>query len=132
MTNREAIKIINEQILDMDYPNGIYRIEPFSEKDSAKHHALYKAIDALRAQQEPNEPLLLGELKKMEIGQWVWIEVLQPFDCKDKVSAYYKKSYDYTGGEAICCGYPGLVFSFDYSDYGKTWLAYRRKREQEG
>lgn len=77
--------------------------------------------------------LTVEQLRKMDSDMenrcWVWIEVLKPFSYELKVSAYYQVQYDYTKGKAFICGYPGLTFGFDYSDYGKTWLAYRCKPE---
>ena len=64
------------------------------------------------------------ELKTLPLRAWVWIEVLEPFDYEEKVSAYYRKQTDYTHEKAFCCGYPGLSFSFDYEEFGKTWIAY--------
>lgn len=91
----------------------------------------YIFSDAPRARQEQNKALKPGVLREMMLFQWVWIEVLKSFNDRDKVSAYYSKHYDFTGGTAFCCGYPGITFSFYYADYGKTWLAYRCKPEQE-
>lgn len=65
------------------------------------------------------------ELKTLPLRAWVWIEVLEPLDYEEKVSAYYRKQMDYTHKKAFCCGYPGLSFSFYYEDYGKTWIAYQ-------
>ena len=77
------------------------------------------------------EPLTLDELREMPIRDWVWIEILNPdaFRSKETVSAYYRKYDGYKKDEIFWCGYPGLGFGFDYADYGKTWLAYRRKPE---
>ncbi len=33
-------------------------------------------------------------------------------------------------GKAFCCDFPGSCRSWDYDDYGKTWLAYDRKPEE--
>lgn len=91
------------------------------------------AIQALteKQQREENKALTVEYLKEinqdMENRRWVWIEVLKPYDYKTKVSAYYQAQSDYTKGEAFCCGYPGMGYSFDYSDYGKIWLAYRNE-----
>lgn len=83
-----------------------------------------------------NAPLTLEELRGMDLREWCWIEVLVPFDFAPKVSAYYQRQEVGTESGAMrgtfWCGYPGLTFGFDYSDYGKTWLAYRRKPEPEG
>ena len=91
----------------------------------------YKAVDmaisALRQQEhDRNEPLTLDELRQMPIRDWVWIDV---FHSKEAVSSYYRKYDGYKKDEIFWCGYPGLGFGFDYADYGKTWLAYRQKKE---
>ena len=94
-------------------------------------------ISALRQQDQSPEsgkmmPLTLDELRKMPIHDWVWIEVLTPdsFRSKETVSAYYRKYDGYKADEIFWCGYPGLGFGFDYSDYGKTWLVYRQKPDE--
>ena len=30
-------------------------------------------------------------------------------------------------GVDLVCGYPGISYSFDYCDYGKSWIAYLKK-----
>ena len=47
MTREEAIKIISDMILDMEYSNGTYKQE-YTEEESKRHLALYAAKDALR------------------------------------------------------------------------------------
>ena len=47
MTREEAIKIISDMILDMEYSNGTYKQE-YTEKESKRHLALYSAKEALR------------------------------------------------------------------------------------
>ncbi len=87
---------------------------------------------------DENPVLTIEELQKinddMENRPWVWIEVLPERSKYSSVhieSAYYQAHSDYTEGEAFCCGYPGLGFHFEYEEYGKTWLAYKRKPEDE-
>lgn len=132
MTIKKAIKEYDEVIagyaanlIDNHYISEVQR------EFERQHQLFVMGRDALRAQllEQENEPLTLDELREMELQQWVWIETKMPFDCKEKVTAYYSKHYDYTHDTAFCCGYPGITFSFDYADYGKTWLAYRRKPE---
>lgn len=83
--------------------------------------------------QPPNDQLTLEELREMGLFEWLWVEVIHPTKsqllCKVE-SAYYQVFEDYTDGDAICCGWPGLIHDFAYEDYGKTWLAYRRKPEE--
>ena len=67
------------------------------------------------------------QLIALPVGEWVWIEVLQPFSFEEKTSAYYRKQVDYTHGKAFICGYPGISFGLEYSDYSKTWVAYTER-----
>ena len=76
-----------------------------------------------------NKHFTIEELQSIPEGEWVWIEVLKPFDFAEKVSAYYRKQYDYTHGRGFTCGCPGLSFSFDYADYNDTWTAYLYRPE---
>ena len=81
----------------------------------------------------PNDPLTLEELRGMGLFDWLWVEVVCPprRQLFRKIeSAYYQVFEDYTDGDALCCGWPGLIHEFEYEDYGKTWLAYRRRPEE--
>ena len=116
-----------------------------------KRSALLVAADTLeetvRAFAGTIMPLSLLQLKEMSAkasdpqaesdssGLWVWIECLQPeafATVCNKVSAYYQISYDFTKGESLCCGYPGLGFCFDFCDYGTTWAAYAHRPSATG
>ena len=96
--------------------------------------AVDMAISALRQQEHVRdlmkkvEPLTLDELRQMPIRDWVWIDVIHS---KEAVSSYYRKYDGYKKDEIFWCGYPGLGFRFFYEDYGKTWLAYRQKPEED-
>lgn len=83
-----------------------------------------------------NKPLTVAQLKSAPLRTWVWIEILIPEAFPGHtlrtVSGYYRKSMDYTKGEAFCCGYPGMTFEFDYVDYGNTWTAARHAPERSG
>lgn len=80
-------------------------------------------------------PLSVVELRlinaETENRSWIWIQISKHVESGNKVSAYYQSQLNYTHGRAFCCGYPGLGFCFEYSDYGKTWLAYLHKPEGE-
>ena len=91
------------------------------------------AILALRAQleRENPEPLTLDELQKLRLKEWVWVEVLEPNACYNAQPAYYQKQSSWRPEAHFACGYPGWSTTFDYCDYGKTWLAYRHKPEEE-
>ena len=115
MTNEEAIEAIK-----CNWPDSRYTI---------LREALDMAISALQQKgQERNAPLNLDELREMPISDWVWIDVLHS---KEAVSSYYRKYDGYKKDEIFWCGYPGLGFRFFYEDYGKTWLAYRQKPEED-
>ena len=98
------------------------------------YEALGMAISALRQQEhfrevtKKVEPLTLDELRQMPIRDWVWIDVIHS---KEAVYSYYRKYDGYKKDEIFWCGYPGLGFRFFYEDYGKTWLAYRQKPEED-
>lgn len=81
-----------------------------------------------------NNALTVEQLQEMGADMknrpWVWIEVLKPFICESKISSYYQAQRDCTDGKAFRCGYRGMEYGFNYSDYGKTWLAYARKPEE--
>ena len=120
MTREEAIEAIK-----CNWPDSRYTI---------LREALDMAISALRQQEhfrevtKKVEPLTLDELRQMPIRDWVWIDVLHS---KEAVSSYYRKYDGYKTNEIFWCGYPGLGFRFFYEDYGKTWLAYRQKPEED-
>ena len=82
--------------------------------------------------QPENKPLTLEQLRGMDILGWCWVKVLTPIN-PQKVSGYYQK-YE-CGIEAMkntyFAGTPGIIYGFAFEDYGKTWLAYRTKLEQE-
>ena len=131
MTREKAIKVLEKQF---DKSCGNYRYQNAEKLDF--EDALWMAISALRQKErfgEANKTLTLGELRQMPIRDWVWIEILNPdaFRSKETVSAYYRKYDGYKADEIFWCGYPGLGFGFDYADYGKTWLAYRQKPEED-
>ena len=117
MNREEAIEAIK-----CNWPDSRYTI---------LREALDMAISALRQQErldETNKSLTMDELRQMPIRDWVWIDVLHS---KEAVSSYYRKYDGYKKDEIFWCGYPGLGFRFFYEDYGKTWLAYRQKPEED-
>lgn len=84
--------------------------------------------------EESNAPLTLDELREMDLNEWVWIENLDTGDPFSHKSNYYQKlvtpKSDVLDGGTFW-GYPGGHWHrFYWSDYGKTWLAYRRKPEE--
>lgn len=90
-----------------------------------------KLIERARAERD-NAPLTLEELRGMKLQEWLWVEIVHPTKRQqiyEVVSGYYRIYEDYTGGEALCCGFPGMIFEFEYDECGKNWMAYRRKPE---
>ena len=121
MTNEEAIKIL-------EYPVKKWSMEWDEREDGLSYYeALDLAISALREQghfrdlTKKVEPLTLDELRRME-GQPVYIventeywAIVNSFDQAGVYLLSYGNPDDY--------GYFGL--------YGKTWLAYRQKPEED-
>lgn len=89
---------------------------------------IYKAAElgaaALRAQQEPNEPLTYEQLQQMD-GEPVYITGKHLAPSWDIVAIDYDHDW------------PIVYFHYKYrgalqrNGYGKTWRAYRRKPESE-
>ena len=122
MTREEAIKVLEKQF---DKSCGNYRYQNAEKLDF--EDALWVAISALRQQDHFREvtkkvdPLTLDELREME-GQPVYIventeywAIVNSFDQAGVYLLSYGNPDDY--------GYFGL--------YGKTWLAYRQKPEED-
>ena len=148
--NKKGCAYFNNDGILIRGANGTFH----QKKDITAHYihdrfvALDKVIDRLAAYEDtgltpeeimalvqpPNDQLTLEELREMGLFEWLWVEVIHPTKsqllCKVE-SAYYQVFEDYTDGDAICCGWPGLIHDFAYEDYGKNWLAYRRKPEEE-
>lgn len=82
-------------------------------------------LDRMPTYEPPNPPLTLDELRKMD-GEPVW--VCNPKDIQQGHWALVRNDpldvpeYNY-------CAY-AVGISWSFSDYGKTWLAYRRKPEE--
>lgn len=92
---------------------------------------LQKTIDTWNRRAEvSNRPLILEELRTLPEKEWVWIECLEPIPYTNG-SAYYCKIDAIRPEVMFECGYPGWGTAFRYENYGKTWLAYRRKPEEE-
>ena len=128
MTIEEAIKVLRTESVELG-GNAVSVARWLTALDMA-----VKALENVANKDAGrNEPLTLNELREMPIRDWVWIEILNPdaFRSKETVSAYYRKHDGYKKDEIFWCGYPGLGFRFFYEDYGKTWLAYRQKPEED-
>jgi len=131
MTREEAIDFLNEKRDEyqkwLDITPEPMRTYPeictFSE-------AIDLAISALRAQAEAEkgEPLTVEELRKMD-GDKVYIHYIGPCDgfYEDETAPYYGKYEQYVQE------YNGMLRACDLplKYYRVTWLAYRRKPEEE-
>ena len=70
------------------------------------------------------KPLTIEQLRSLEAGDWVWLEI------KDKQSLYVKKcearsenGFNFTADFVVAIAL--------YSDYGTKWLAYKNKEQAE-
>lgn len=79
----------------------------------------------------PNEPLTLEQLREME-GQWIIIKAFDA-DISGIMPAFIKDQFATTlcelGSKAIVPDLCEVHFSFN--EYGKTWIAYRRPKEEQ-
>ena len=111
MTTKEAIEAIK-----CNWPDSRYTI---------LREALDMAISALRQQETVtnrnglNEPLTLDELRKMD-GEPVWVQ-------SPGVPEYGRWAIVEGVGENCLF----LHDDFTCHDYGKTWMAYRQKPEED-
>ena len=98
----------------------------------AINRAAAELIEQLAAENEalrrpPNPPLTLEELRGMG-KDWVWIKLLVPL--YGMSSGWHVNHPKFSDVDKFCCGYPGVVIrDLPYSEYGDTWLAYRRRPE---
>lgn len=67
------------------------------------------------------KPLTIEELKALQSGDWVWIK-------SNGKGRYYQKCKDFFNSFVA---YADISTKFHYSDYGKTWLAYKNKEQAE-
>lgn len=73
-----------------------------------------------------SKPLTIDELKALEVGDWVWLVY------KNTVYRRYTQIQAIEGTRLYVWG-RGLAECEmkQYSDYGKTWLAYKNKEQEE-
>ena len=126
MTIEEAIKIL-------EYPVKKWSMEWDEREDGLSYYeALDMAISALRQQEhfrdltKKVEPLTLDELRKMD-GEPVWVVCLKP-------ERYYEPPIGWRIIEKSIVGTFGVwndSSCLAERDYGKTWLAYRHKPEED-
>ena len=116
MTNEEAIKVLRTESVEIG--GNAVSVCRFWE-------ALDMAISALRQQEhfrevtKKVEPLTLEELRKMD-GEPVWVQ-------SPGVPEYGRWAIVEGVGENCLF----LHDDFTCHDYGKTWMAYRQKQEED-
>ena len=74
----------------------------------------------------PNAPLTLDELREMD-GEPVWMSTRR---LSEWCIVHSFHSDDVIGGGIIVTRRTAEKRTYSYADYGKTWLAYRRKPEE--
>ena len=119
MTREEAIKVL-------EYPVKKWSMEWDEREDGLSYYeALDMAISAIRQQEhfrevtKKVEPLTLDELRKMD-GEPVWVQ-------SPGVPEYGRWAIVEGVGENCLF----LHDDFTCHDYGKTWLAYRKKPKED-
>ena len=135
--NKKGCAYFNNDGILIRGANGTFH----QKKDITAHYihdrfvALDKVIDRLAAYEDtgltpeeimalvqpPNDQLTLEELREMD-GEPVWVVPLNDFDILP--ANYLVNAY----AEQIVVDKFGAYL--DFEDYGKTWLAYRRKPEE--
>lgn len=66
------------------------------------------------------KPLSIEELRNLEVGDWMWEDKSKVYEfIKDKTEEFMLTLCD------------GVLDRHYYSDYGKTWLAYKNKEQAE-
>ena len=136
--NKKGCAYFNNDGILIRGANGTFH----QKKDITAHYihdrfvALDKVIDRLAAYEDtdltpeeivaliqpPNDLLTLEELREMD-GEPVWVVPLNDFDILP--ANYLVNAY----AEQIVVDKFGAYL--DFEDYGKTWLAYRRRQEEE-
>lgn len=93
-------------------------------------HGCAVILEAVEALEElPNDPLTPEKLREMG-KDWVWIELKVPL--YGMSSGWHVNHPRFSDEDKFCCGYPSVVMrDLPYSGYGDTWLAYRRKPEED-
>lgn len=69
------------------------------------------------------KPLTIDELKKLNVGDWIYF-------CNSTDDGYYVIISSKVGGYILIEGLP-KVFELSYSEYGTKWVAYKNKEQAE-
>ena len=114
MTNEEAIKVLRTESIELggSAPSVCRFWEALDMAFKALDDVTYKDVGK-------NEPLTLDELRKMD-GEPVWVQ-------SPGVPEYGRWAIVEGVGENCLF----LHDDFTCHDYGKTWLAYRQKPEED-
>lgn len=125
MTREEAIKILDPKMCRdalMEYMGGVWdqtqALEMIGE-------AQKMGLSALRTQADtpPNDPITPAELREM-VGDPVWVVTVR---LSEWCIVHSFHSADVIGGGIIMTRRTAEKRIYQYADYGKTWMAYRRK-----
>lgn len=75
-----------------------------------------------------SKPLTIEELKSLKVGDWVWLT-----NQNGLLGTYVAKADASYEEDDKTFNFDSLAFSqsYPYSDYGKTWLAYKNKEQAE-
>lgn len=113
-------------------PYGIEKRDGSGNDSTCKICEFADLVKANRRTQQPNDPLTVGELRKMD-GQPVWVKAVDPNDSDTNYWAIVSANmhYSHKSGGVISTSTDGVaVVAIAYfEDYGKSWLAYRRPPE---
>ncbi len=73
------------------------------------------------------KPLSIEEIKKLNCGEWLWI-----VDDRHKLGDYWCKTCSNDGKPHWWSADDNQFHKeYPYSDYGKTWVAYKNKEQAE-
>lgn len=88
-----------------------------------------QAIALIKAhlRDQPNDPMTMKQLQEMD-GDPVWVSTGR---LSEWCIVHSCHSDDVIGGGVIMTRRTAEKRTYPYVDYGKTWLAYRRKPEEE-
>ena len=114
------------RLIDADNLRGrVCEIFLCAEPGSAEERRLALVLGLIDSEHTitppPNDPLTLEELREMD-GEPVWVVPLNDFEILP--ANYLVNAY----AEQIVVDKFGAYL--DFEDYGKTWLAYRRRPEE--
>ena len=94
--------------------------------DSVYFLSEQEAISAWNNRTQPNEPLTLEQLREMD-GKPVWVETGEVSIGEQIIGRWHILH----STSDLCVNFMGGGNGYALSQYGKTWLAYRNKPEQD-